>query len=238
VTKYLIGFDRFVALEWANYALEMYSSSESHAVKVSRLKDWLSSRITGEVSIRKTANVLARLWLEPNKDIDHFRLGATNIALDTKRSEYVFFHWGMALLVFPFFGETAVQIGRLSALQNTINRKAIHSRVAEKYSNQGTVPRSIDRILQTFADWKLLVKTGSQEFTISPHTSTDIEIKRWLLEAAIYSLPNKRVILNDFYRLPQLFPFEINGEIRRLVQISQCVRLERDGNNSEYIVWV
>jgi hypothetical protein len=83
-----------------------------------------------------------------------------------------------------------------------------------------------------------LVKADNQEFTISPHTSTDIEIKGWLLEAVTYSLPSKRVILNDFYRLPQLFPFKINGEIRQLVQSSQCVGLERDGNNSEYIVWL
>jgi hypothetical protein len=237
VTNYLIGFDRFVALEWANYALELSSSSDSNAVKVSRLKDRLSSSISGEVSIRKTANVLARLWLEPNKDFDRFRSQATNLALVTKRSDYIFFHWGMALLVFPFFRETATQIGRLSALQNTINRKAIHSRVAEKYSNQGTVPRSVDRILQSLIDWQLLVKIKQQEFAISPHKSTDPNAKRWLLEATTYSLSNKRVLVDDFYRLPELYPFEFNGDVRRIIADSSDVRIERDGNNSEYLQW-
>ncbi len=143
----------------------------------------------------------------------------------------------MALLVFPFFRESCIQIGRLSALQTIINRQAIHSRVAEKYSNQGTIPRSIDRIFQTLIDWKLLVKIKQQEYAISPHKSADTNVKKWLLEAVTFSLPSKRVILNDFYRLPELFPFEINGEVQQIVQSSLHVRLERDGHNSEYIVW-
>jgi hypothetical protein len=143
----------------------------------------------------------------------------------------------MALLVFPFFRESCIQIGRLSALQTIISRQAIHSRVAEKYSNQGTIPRSIDRIFQTLIDWKLLVKIKQQEYAISPHKSADTNVKKWLLEAVTFSLPSKRVILNDFYRLPELFPFEINGEVQQIVQSSLHVRLERDGHNSEYIVW-
>jgi len=237
MTQYLVGFDRFVALEWANFAMELASNSDSNSVKISRLKDWLSLNISGKDSVRKTANVLARLWLDPNTDIDYFRGEAVRLALDSKRSDYIFFHWGMALLVFPFFRESCIQIGRLSALQTIINRQAIHSRVAEKYSNQGTIPRSIDRIFQTLIDWKLLVKIKQQEYAICPHKSADTNVKKWLLEAVTFSLPSKRVILNDFYRLPELFPFEINGEVQQIVQSSLHVRLERDGHNSEYIVW-
>lgn len=237
MTQYLVGFDRFVALEWANFAMELASNSDNNSVKISRLKDWLSLNISGKDSVRKTANVLARLWLDPNTDIDYFRGEAVRLALDSKRSDYIFFHWGMALLVFPFFRESCIQIGRLSALQTIINRQAIHSRVAEKYSNQGTIPRSIDRIFQTLIDWKLLVKIKQQEYAISPHKSADTNVKKWLLEAVTFSLPSKRVILNDFYRLPELFPFEINGEVQQIVQNSLHLRLERDGHNSEYIVW-
>ncbi len=66
MSQYLVGFDRFVALDWANYALELSSHSESETAKVSQLKSWLSLRVSGKDAARKTANVLTRLWLAPN----------------------------------------------------------------------------------------------------------------------------------------------------------------------------
>jgi len=238
MTQYLVGFDRFIALDWANFALELSLHTESERAKVSNLKNWLGLKIPGKDAPRKTANVLTRLWLEPNTEIEYFRNEARKISLDTRKNDYILFHWGMALLVFPFFKETCIQIGRLSALQSSINRKAVHLRVAEKYSNQGTIPRSVDRIFQTFLDWKLIKKISQQEYVIAPYSTADTEIKKWFLQAVIFSTPNKRILLNDFYRLPELFPFEFNGEIRQLVLENSQMKIERDGDNSEYMVWV
>ncbi len=237
MTQYLVGFDRFIALEWANFTLELSSHSDSERTKVSKLKNWLSLKIAGKDAPRKTANVLTRLWLESNPEIEYFRDEARKISLDTRKNDYVLFHWGMALLVFPFFRETCMQIGRLSALQSSIDRKAVQIRVAEKYSNQGTIPRSVDRIFQTLLDWKLIKKISKQEYVTVSHGTMDTNVKKWFLQAITFSTPSKRIPLNDFYRLPELFPFEFNGEIRKLVLESSLVKIERDGNNSEYIVW-
>ena len=81
-------------------------------------------------------------------------------------------------------------------------------------------------------------KISQQEYVTTPHGTTDTNVKKWFLEAITFSTPSKRIPLNDFYRLPELFPFEFNGEIRKLVLESSQVKIERDGNNSEYIVWV
>lgn len=237
MVQYLVGFDRFVALEWANFALELSLHTESEHANVSKLKEWLSLKIAGKDAPRKTANVLTRLWLESNPEIEYFRNEARKMSLDTRNNDFVLFHWGMALLVFPFFRETCIQIGRLSALQSSINRKAVHLRVAEKYINLGTIPRSVDRIFQTLLDWKLIKKISQQEYVTVPYGTTDTNVKKWFLEAITFSTPSKRIPLNDFYRLPELFPFEFNGEIRQLVLETSLVKIERDGNNSEYMVW-
>jgi hypothetical protein len=237
MSKYLVGFDRFIALEWANFAMELSSTSESKSVKISHLKDWLSLKVSGKDATRKTANVLTRLWLEPNIDVEHFRGEAQRLTLDTRKSDYIFFHWGIALLVFPFFRETCIQIGRLSALQTTINRREIHARISEKYSNQSTIPRSVDRIFQTLLDWNILIKIKQQEYTLVLHQSANANVKRWLLELITFSASNKRIPVNNFYRLPELFPFEINGEVRQLIHQSSHVKMERDGSDTEYIVW-
>jgi hypothetical protein len=235
--KYLVGFDRFIDLEWANYAFELAARRDIPSEKISVLKDYLSRNILGKDAVRKTANLLTRLWLEPDDMLDQFRNEALSLAIDTKRSDYVFFHWGITLMVFPLFQETCLQIGRLAALQTAFTRQAIKSRISEKYSNKETVARSVDNIFQTLINWGLLLKQTRQDYIIFSYTTTDLQVKRWLLEAVIYSLPTKRILLNDFYRLPVLFPFEFNGEVQNLVNRSARVGIERDGNNLEYICW-
>lgn len=237
MTHYLVGFDRFIAIDWANYALELSTHSDDEAAKVSQLKSWLSFRISGKDSIRKTANVLTRLWLDDNADTISFRDDASKLRLDARKTDYVLLHWGMALLTFPFFQDTCTQIGRLFALQPKITRREIQVRMAEKYSNQGTVPRSVDRVLQSLVDWGVLERLSLQELGIKQHKSSDIPLKKWLLETVVFSAPHKRIPLQGFYRMPILFPFEFNGDVGQIVNNSSKVKIERDGNNSEYIVW-
>src|SRR5690349_17843704 len=98
MTQYLVGFDRFVALEWANYALELASQRNSNSEKTALLKDYLSVRISGKDAVRKTTNLLTRWWLDLAVPLDRFRNEALQLAIDTKKSDYVFFHWGLALM--------------------------------------------------------------------------------------------------------------------------------------------
>lgn len=236
--KYLVGFDRFIALDWANYALELSSRSGSETDKVSDLKAWLSLRISGKDAARKTANVLTRLWLDPNPDTIYFREEAWKLRLDARKNDSIFLHWGMALLTFPFFYETCAQVGRLLTLQTKLARREIQVRMAEKYSNQGTVPRSVDRVLQSLVDWGALERLSLQELTPKHRKSSDILFKKWLLECVVFSSPQKRIPLQGVYRTPVLFPFEYNGDVIQIIGNSAKIKIERDGNNSEYVVWV
>lgn len=237
MSRYLIGFDRFIALDWANYAKEISSHSDSETVKKAQLKEWLSLRVSGKDAARKTANVLTRLWLDENPTTTYFKNEVHRIRLDTKKSDYILFHWGMSLLVFPFFYDTCNQIGRLFTLQTKISRRDIQIRMGEKYSNQGSVPRSVDRILQSLVDWGVLEKLSFQELGIKVYETPDVMVKKWLLEAVVFSSPQKRIPVAGFYKLPALFPFEYNGDVRQILGTSTKLGVERDGNNSEYIVW-
>lgn len=237
MSQYLVGFDRFIALDWANYALELSSHPDAETSRISELKSWLSLRVSGKDAARKTANVLTRLWLDPNPDTLYFREEACKLRLDVKKNDLIFFHWGMALLTFPFFYETCAQVGRLLTLQTKLTRREIHVRMAEKYSNQGTVPRSVDRVLQSLVDWGIFEKLSYQELCLKQHNSSDVLLKKWLLECIVFSVPHKRTPLQGFYKLPVLFPFEYKGDIQQIVSDSAKVKIERDGNNSEHIVW-
>ena len=38
--------------------------------------------------------------------------------------------------------------------------------------------------------------------------------------------------------MPDPFPFEYNGDVGQIIGSSNKVKVERDGNNSEYIMWI
>jgi len=45
-----VGFDRFVTLEWVDYALGLASTNQS----LQKLREWLAPQISGHDALRKT----------------------------------------------------------------------------------------------------------------------------------------------------------------------------------------
>jgi hypothetical protein len=234
--KYRVGFDRFIALEWAKYALEIASLPDSTEEKIKELKVRLSNVISGEDAVRKTANVLTRLWLEPNSEVEPLAQKALILSSELIDDEQVVLHYGIALALFPLFRDTCIQVGRLIQLQGLFHRQEVRQRVMEHYSNQGTIPRSVDRILQTLNNWGITAKGDGTKYYVTRKVIKKQPLQLWLLEAAVYSAPEHRILLNDIFRLPDLFPFDFNGEGRNALSLSSGLRIERDGTNHEYIV--
>jgi hypothetical protein len=236
IPKYRVGFDRFIELEWAKFALEIASLPDSNEEKIRALKARLSTLISGEESVRKTANVLTRLWVEPNSAVKPLAKKAIILSPDLLNDEQVVLHYGIALALFPLFRDTCIQVGRLIQLQGLFHRQEVRQRVMEHYSNQGTIPRSVDRILQTLNNWGITAKGDKTKYYVNRKVIKKQSLQLWLLEAAVYSAPEHRILLNDIFRLPDLFPFDFNGESRNALTLSSGLRIERDGTNHEYIV--
>ena len=53
--KVLLGMDRFLALEWANYALDLFLSSDDEEKNYELLSNQLKKEISGVESARKTS---------------------------------------------------------------------------------------------------------------------------------------------------------------------------------------
>lgn len=232
---FLVGFDRFIALPWAEFALEMaVHATDDKTEQVKKLKKHLSVFMKGEDATRKTANVLTRLWIETYPSLAYQRNEAIGLYQETAQSAHLILHWGMSLAVFPLFRDVVSQIGKLCQLQGSFSRQEIHVRLLEKYSNISTLPRSIDRMIQTMANWDAIEKQPGGAFISKSIDIGNPKMQQWLIAILVQATPGHRVLLNDIYRLPEIFPFMLtNGE---QLQIHASTRVERDGNNLEYLV--
>lgn len=59
------------------------------------------------------------------------------------------------------------------------------------------------------------------------------KLQDWLIGVLVASAPHQRVLLNELYNQAELFPFEVQTPLSR---IPPMIRIERDGNNLEYLV--
>ncbi len=53
-----VGADRFLALQWANYAYELFISSTDQDSSRKALREYLENQMLGQVSTRKTTDQL------------------------------------------------------------------------------------------------------------------------------------------------------------------------------------
>lgn len=235
--KFRVGFDRFIALKWVEFALELASHESSlRDDRIQELKSYLTQFMRGNDAPRKTANVLTRLWLDPHFGDNGLRQQAISLYHETNPSDHVCLHWGMSMIVFPLFRDTVAQMGRFIRIQGSFRRQEIHNRLLEKYGNHGAAPRCVDRITQTLRDWQVLRKDKTKNHIPSSHQITNPKIQNWFLEASIFACPNQRLLLDDVYQLPELFPFTFMTDIRRLVTDGEYQRCERVGHNLEYVI--
>ncbi len=228
-----VGFDRFVELAWADYALKTAITRGNSA----ELKSWLEDRIQGKESARKTANMLTNLWLKTFSETAHLREEAFSLASETPNSMYIVLHWGMAFANFPLFQHAVTYIGRLLRLQGSFNSTELSRRVSENYSNQGTIPRLLGRILQSLVQWKVLLTSNDNLYTAAPvQPIEDIPLLGWLFQASIISDREHHIALTDLLRLPGLFPFDVSSRGREAILTSPRLTVLREGMNQEYVV--
>lgn len=218
-----MGFDRFLALEWANYSLELFHSSASLDEGYSLLKSYLQEEIPGIESARKTANQLKRLWLFRDA-CSPLREKTITLHQMVTLQEKPILHFGIAVNVFPLFRDVCYVIGSQVQLSGGISRKQIQERILEKYGNPVTIPRATDRVAQTLEDWGFIL-TINGVCTVKQMRVDNLQVSHWLVIALLNIQVGNRMPLRDFVTLPILLGIDV-GDIRNIIRQSNDLLLE------------
>ncbi len=228
-----VGFDRFIELTWAEYALDLAMMNGDP----NQLRYWLGNLIKGGESARKTFNLLNNLWLRSFSNTEQIRAKALGLAREIPPHDRIILHWGMALANFELFQQTTASMGKLLRLQGCFHRKEIQRRMAEVYSSQGTIPRAVTRIIQSICDWKVIKEAGKYIYVCEGEkTIQEDELWSWLLQAALNRRKNHPVSLLEVSRLPELFPFKSIDNGQKIIRESPLFTIIREGLNQEYVV--
>lgn len=198
-------FDRFIQYPWAEQALELAVQGEDPF----QLRNWLIKQGLGAESARRTANILIRMWF-PKEEKFHFqKQEALKLFGKIDKVGHLALHWGMCLSIFPTFRETAQVIGRLFRLQGEFRKIEVISRLLERYGNQATIKRAVERTIQTLVDWDIVVQDDGIYRGRKPKEICDSSLSAWLYLCLLSAIPDRYVPTTDLIRSLELFPFEI-----------------------------
>lgn len=220
-TRPQIGFDRFIQLDWVAAALRVRAGMSS----LDDLTELLDTTHSGPAAKKKTRTVLNRLWLEPRPDLADFSERGVKIYREAPDTPIPALAWGMAIATYPFFGNVAEIVGRLTALQGDCTSAEVHRRMAEIFGEREGTRRMTNMVLQSQENWgaiervgnaKRIVRTPAIELDASPAAA-------WLSEACV-RCAGRTLFAAGIGSNPIIYPFSLPSST--LYVLSKCCSLE------------
>jgi hypothetical protein len=229
-----IGMDRFLALKWADYSLDLFISLDDEKKNYELLCKYLQGEIRGTETSRKTANQLKRLWLNKVDENHKLRIHAKEILRSRPQVNRSIFHLGMAINVFPVFKEVCHRIGILSKLQGSIPKQAVIDRVVEAFVNPTSIPRVVDRVLQTLIDWRFLEQEDGKIRFVELILNNDEEGLPWFVISLMKANRQDAISPQDLKVMPERMGINFL-DIRKNLSAHPGFTLTRDQTGNESV---
>lgn len=228
----LIGFDRYVDIEWCRSALDAATTQSSIDV----VRDQVATMLPGTESQRKTLDVLKRLSTKPFDHLADFIYRGIAIYRRLGQDVVLSLIWGASIASYPFFGKTSETIGRLLTLQGDCSIKELQRRMSEQYGDRSGVERAVARVVQSQESWQALTRdqTAKRVLKLQAVVIDDDELTAWLIEAAL-RYAGKPVSVPSLHSLPVLFPFNLTRPLAYVVSNTPILDIRSEGPSNQYV---
>jgi hypothetical protein len=236
-----IGIDRRLQLAWLESTASLYLAGTSTKEIGTALRGMLGDKLSigttgGRGTLEKTITILMKIWATTPIELRPFRDDALKLLQTGSNDTKVAIHWGMTMVVYPFWGIVAEIIGKLLKLQGSATSAQILRRIEEQLGERQTVIRAAQRIVRSYVDWRVILDTSEKGiYSMAPQMNiSDERLIVWLIEAVLraggmVSAPSKTVINSS-----AIFPFKITAS--SVSKLTGRVELHRQGLDEDILV--
>lgn len=231
-SPFLIGFDRYVQLDWCAAALDVATGLRT----VEQAKGELASVLTGTDSRRKTFDILKRLWISPLPEHAEFARRGIDLFKEQGQIALAPLNWGCAMATYPFFGHVSEITGRLIVMQGDCSIKEVQRRMAEIYGDRDGVSRAVSRVLQSQENWGMIerIENGRRLRRKEAISVSYQPVVLWLIEAAL-RFSRKTLSLSTLQSLAVMYPFSVDRSLAYIVSKSQMLELRSEGSTQQFV---
>ena len=240
-----IGIKQAIRLEWLDKAVNLLLSGLDAKSIREELHRYLSERKGNGSMGERSANTrsfavnnIMNIWVTPVKELLPLRDDALKI-IQEKNDLSLVMHWAMVSAAYPFWFNTAFQVGRLLNLQDQATQKQIISRLKEHYGDRDTIGRYAQYVIRSFVYWNIL-----EETTIKGSYKKGKVIKVFdkdaagvLLEAMLLAQKESKSSIGDLVNNPALFSFELPSLTgAQIVSVNHRLDLSSFSSGGEYVL--
>lgn len=216
----VVGFDRKLKREWLDALADQVAKGEDAPTLRSFLRELLKTDHPGDTARGKTMTVLMRIWALVPDDDKHLRQDAFELLEVVPAQDRIWLHWGMCLVAYPLFGDTASAIGRLLKLQGEFTLGQLQRKLIDRWGERSTVTRAFQRIVRSMVEWNTLVDAETRgHFQAAPLITTKSKsLQLWLIRACLQASRSETVEADQLLSQPFAFPFKLTikkADLRR-----------------------
>jgi hypothetical protein len=233
-----IGFDRTISSEWLDAAVARVMSGEDPEATRKFLWDFLEDvepGITNNSGRGKTLTVLTRIWVSVPKQAQPLKQAALKCVASTSGEERIGVHWAMVAGTHPFFFDVATHVGKLIKLHGQANRSQVKRRMIETWGDRSTLERTIQHVLRSLTQWRLLRPGEEHDSLIGPPRRISIgnDVGQLLIHSILLS-GGKGLPFSQLIDHPALFPFGVHVTAQDLMK-NPVLRVQRQGDQSDFV---
>jgi hypothetical protein len=227
-----IGFNHNIRLAWLDAAAAFCAETDNLGEVRARLEPIVGQDIAGRVWRRKAIDVLINIWGKSGENTSGLRQEAIAYFQATPvLPDRLWLHYGLTLLCYPFFRETAAVIGQLTRLEEVITQARVKQRMISERGPLGSLDKAVERVIFSLRNWGILTDSD-RRYTYVPQrqglSASRPELEAWLLACALHAHPAEELPFTDLIRLPELFPFRFTLTVDHLRQHPRFV-VQRQG---------
>lgn len=203
-----VGLSRKLTLQWLNKAVELRDDNLTEEEYKNRLNEYLSYEINSPTNLRKTREILMRLWYyEDDQTVTQIRNEA--LPLIKKHSDYAMpVHWCMMLVAYPVFADLSRLMSKIAEFNEVVILSQLKQKLFDEWGERSTLYHSTDKIIQTIKELNVITAQKPGKYTVIKHTVSSPDVVEFLLHVALKVDGNSYYSFSELNSFDVLYPFD------------------------------
>ena len=203
----MVGFACNIKPSWMHYSVQLLEENLTENEYKEKLNTYLSYEIDSPTRLRKTREILMRIWFKEDDDYSNIRKQAVNII--KQYSDYdTTVYLCMIYLFYPVVADVSKFMGKLFEFKDEITNSVLNQKLYDEWGERETLKTVCRRVTLTMKDMGFMINESRLRYKLIKKNITKPEVVNFILTAAMqadggsyYTFAN----LNNFYIL---VPFE------------------------------
>lgn len=213
-----VGLSRNLKLSQMNFAAELSKENLSETEYKVRLNKFLSAEIKSPTNLRKTREILARIWFYDCDDfIKKLRERAIKL-LDDCPNDAVAIHWCMLLAIYPIFADIAEIIGKLSEIDEKFTLGKLKEKLYDLHGERTTLDHTTDKIISTMKNFRIIATKKPGRYKLCKHSINGEKFSEFMISAAITAEKKSAVRISELNNFFTLCPFNYEVDKKSLLE--------------------